>query len=136
MKITIQKIATTLLSLIVLMSTMSFTIYKHYCGEFLVDVSYMGEADGCGMNMDSNSEDQEVFKKKCCKNESEFVEASVFQKEQAVSLKEQQQTRLVFTDVIVKEIWVRINENVHQFADIPPPDIEVDFNILYQTFLI
>lgn len=136
MKIFIQKIATTLLSLIVLMSTMSFTIDKHYCGEFLVDVSYMGEADGCGMNMDSNSEDKEVFKKKCCKNESEFVEAPVFQKEQPVSLKEQQQTKLVFTDVIKKEIWFRINENVHQFADIPPPDIEVDFNILYQTFLI
>lgn len=47
----VVKISSFLLVLIVLFSTFSFTIEKHYCGDFLVDVSFTGKADGCGMEM-------------------------------------------------------------------------------------
>ncbi|WCC42067.1 hypothetical protein PJJ26_11540 [Tenacibaculum finnmarkense] len=49
------KIATIILALLVLISTFSFTVEKHYCGDFLVDISYLGEADNCGTLVTENT---------------------------------------------------------------------------------
>ena len=88
MKEFIKKISVTILSLIVLMSSMSFTIDKHFCGETLVDVSFFGEAGGCGMEgMKMNSEVAKVKKKKCCKNVTETIESSTFDKEKIINVK-------------------------------------------------
>ena len=47
MKTYLLKIASSLMALFVLFSTFSFTVEKHYCGEFLMDVSFTGAADNC-----------------------------------------------------------------------------------------
>ena len=47
----LKKITSFSLALLVLASTLSFTVDQHYCGDFLVDISFTGDADGCGMNM-------------------------------------------------------------------------------------
>ena len=67
MKPFLLKIASVFLAFSVLFSTFSFTVEKHFCGEFLVDVSYFGEAKGCGMETAAKM----AFKKKknCCKDE-------------------------------------------------------------------
>jgi len=54
MKRSFTKITSSLLALLVLLSTLSFTVESHYCGDFLVDVSYVGQADGCGMEKSSS----------------------------------------------------------------------------------
>lgn len=60
------------LALIVLSSTMSFTIEKHFCGDKLIDVALFSELNKC--NMDSSSIDLEEFvKKMCCKDEVNIV---------------------------------------------------------------
>ena len=70
MKQVISKISSFLLALLVLFSTFSFTVEKHYCGEFLMDVSYVGNADDCGMDM----EKVVSSKKNCCKDEVHHIE--------------------------------------------------------------
>ena len=67
MNTTLRKISTTLLSLLVLFSSMSFTIDEHYCGTNLMDVSYFGDADNCGseeltMNFRTSSESRCLMK--------------------------------------------------------------------------
>jgi len=71
MKKYFQKIAATVLTCLVLLSTFSFTVEKHYCGRFLVDVAVFTKAKDCGMDMMTHSDDQkEAMKKKpCCKDE-------------------------------------------------------------------
>ena len=66
--ITITSIA---LSLLVLFSTVSFTVEKHYCGDFLMDVSFLGDADDCGMDMEKVTS---AKKKGCCKDEVHQIE--------------------------------------------------------------
>ena len=71
MKKLVFKIASISLAFLVLFSTLSFTVEKHYCGDFLVDVAYVGHADGCGMEMDARSK---TTKKSCCKDELHKIE--------------------------------------------------------------
>ena len=70
MKKSFSKIASFLLALLVLFSTFSFTVEKHFCGEFLMDVSFIGHADDCGMDMENVS----AKKKNCCKDEVHHIE--------------------------------------------------------------
>ena len=59
------------MAFVVLFSTMSFTIDKHYCGDTLVDVAIFNKAKTCGMEIqqtDSNS-GCSVMKKGCCSEE-------------------------------------------------------------------
>ena len=68
----LHKIFSVFLALIVLSSTMSFTIEKHFCGDKLIDVALFSELNKC--NMDSSSIDLEEFvKKMCCKDEVNIV---------------------------------------------------------------
>ena len=94
MKKALFQITSIALALIVVMSSISFTIDKHYCGETLVDVSYFGKADNCG-GMEMNSSSQQM-KKKCCKNETEFIQSEGFEKENILTLNPEQLEFLVF----------------------------------------
>ncbi len=62
------------MSLVVLFSTMSFTVDRHYCGDTLVDTALFEKADSCGMKMmKSSSEDKKISAKNCCRNEVHFI---------------------------------------------------------------
>ena len=66
----LHKSFSVMLSILVLCSTMSITVEKHFCGDTLVDVALFSEAKGCGMEMTSESQ----MKKPCCKNEVEVIQ--------------------------------------------------------------
>ena len=69
MKPLFNKITAVLVAFLLLLSTFSFTVAKHYCGDFLVAISFTGNADDCGMKM------QKVTKKKnCCRDEVHQIE--------------------------------------------------------------
>ena len=71
MKEFLVKISSFLLAFLVLISTFSFTVEKHFCGDFLVDVAYVGHTDGCGMESVTSSK---TSKKNCCKDEVQKIE--------------------------------------------------------------
>ncbi len=66
----VHKIFSMLLALLVLFSTVSFTIEKHFCGDVLVDVSVFAEAQKCGMEA-LEMATRNLAKKSCCKDEVE-----------------------------------------------------------------
>tara|TARA_R110000868_G_scaffold329589_4_gene590394 strand:+ start:1302 stop:1613 length:312 start_codon:yes stop_codon:yes gene_type:complete len=56
------------LAFLVLFSTVSFTVEKHFCGDTLVDVAIFTESDKCAM------EAQEILMKKTyCKDEVDII---------------------------------------------------------------
>ncbi|MBU2922985.1 hypothetical protein KO504_16665 [Winogradskyella psychrotolerans] len=61
------------LSVLVLFSTLSLTIDKHFCGDVLVDVAIFSESEKCGMDI-SKMEATDMVKKSCCKNEIDVIE--------------------------------------------------------------
>ena len=128
------KISSFLLAFLVLFSTFSFTVEKHYCGDFLVDVSFTGRADSCGMQMETLPLPK---KQNCCKDEVHKIEGQdklqLTKIEKITFQKEQFLTAFVIS---YRDLFV-INESTNNFyKDFSPPDIPLDYQIEYQTFLI
>ncbi|MGB0892687.1 MAG: HYC_CC_PP family protein [Flavobacteriaceae bacterium] len=138
MKSIFKKIGASLLAFIVLFSTFSFTVDSHYCGEFLVDTSYFGKADDCGMEKVTNlsSKETSVKKKSCCKDVTEFIAAPNFDNQELLKISQEQ------TDFVLIYAYSYINRFKETqlrnefFKDFSPPDIEQNYQALFQTFLI
>ena len=137
MKKFLQKISVSILSLIVILSSMSFTIDKHYCGDTLVDVSYFGKADVCGMDdMKMKVNPEKMKKKKCCKNETELIESSTFDKEKITTISPEQIDFLVFHIYSYINSYEDVKIEKEYYKDFSPPDIVQDIQVLHETFLI
>lgn len=68
MKEIFHKIMSVCLAVVVLLSTTSFTMHMHYCGDTLVDKSYFVKAESCGMEESGPEQisECEVIKTNCC----------------------------------------------------------------------
>jgi len=134
MKQIISKIASTLLALLVLFSTFSFTVEKHYCGDFLVDVSFTGEVDSCADNLSQNVE---KVRKSCCTDEIHQIEGQdKLRQSQVDEFDFSKQLFLAsfyisFNDLFLGKELKKIN-----YKDISPPGIFYNYQVLYQSFLI
>ena len=68
-----HRIYSSLLALLVVFSSLSFTIDKHFCGDYLIDTAIFSEAKKCNMDHSDTSE-PETQPKGCCKDEIEVVQ--------------------------------------------------------------
>jgi len=133
MKQYLSKIASFFLALMVLFSTFSFTVEKHYCGESLMDVSFIGDADTCGMDMEKRS----AKKKNCCKDEVHYMEGQdELQLIQSDDLNFSKEQFLVsfyisYTDLFVENKSSKTSFKNHYLSDLP-----INYQVLYQSFLI
>lgn len=134
MKQILIKIASFLMALLVLFSTFSFTVEKHYCGDFLVDVAYVGKAEGCGMKMDSTTISK---KKNCCKDEIHQIEGQD-ELQQSSDLKFDIKNQQLLTAFFVshKDLFIEDQSKKTNYKDFYPPDIPLDYQVSYQAFLI
>ncbi len=69
----IHKTFSVALSFLVLFSTLSLTIEKHFCGDVLVDVAVFTETEKCADDL-SVIDVARVNKKSCCKDEIDVIE--------------------------------------------------------------
>lgn len=128
----IPKIIAPCLALLVLFSTFSFTVDKHFCGDFLVDVSVLGKADGCGMEMKQSSQ-----MKSCCSNEQISFEG---QDELQIEISKDfsfDEKVFVSTPIYYHEVEsIENNSKKLYYKEYPPPDIPIDFQATYQVYII
>lgn len=134
MKEILKKISVTILSLVVLLSSMSFTIEKHYCGERLIDVSYFGDAKGCCENNETIS--TKVNEDSCCKDVLQIIESSTFDKEKLTKFSQKNIEFLVYFIVSYIHLFQQTLVEKEFYKNFSPPNIDKDISILYQTFLI
>ncbi|QOD59544.1 hypothetical protein H9I45_09215 [Polaribacter haliotis] len=134
MKQVFSKITSTTLALLVLLSTFSFTVEKHYCGDFLMDVSYVGNADGCNMEMAKTV----ISKiKTCCKDEIHKIEGQdELQSNSELKFDFQKQQFLGTFLISYKDLFLDNTSEKTVYKDFSPPDIPIDYQVLYQSFLI
>lgn len=133
MKKRFSKIASFLLALLVLFSTFSFTVEKHFCGEFLMDVSFIGHADDCGMDMEKVS----AKKKNCCKDEVHQIEGQdELQQTSVDEFNFSKQQFLVSFYISFNDLFTENESKKTYYKDFSPPDIPLDYQVLYQSFLI
>jgi len=128
----LHKVFSVSMALLVLFSTVSFTVEKHYCGETLVDVSLFTEAEKCGM--DSM---EMVQKKNCCKDEVDVVEGQDELKSPSFEDLdiEQQQFLVAFIQSYIHG-FESLPKPIIPHKDYSPPNLVYDIQVLDQVFLI
>lgn len=121
-----------LLAFLVLFSTVSFTIEKHYCGNVLVDVSVFSDVDKCDMeSMDK------LQKKTCCKDEIDLVKGQdelKFSSFEDLSF-EKQEFILSFILIYIN-LFEGLSQQIIPHKDYSPPNLVADIQVLDQVFII
>lgn len=134
MKQVFTKIASFLLAFLVLFSTFSFTVEKHYCGDYLVDVSFTGNAHSCGVDLDTISE---IVEDDCCKEEIQNIEGQDnLRHSQIEDLDFSQQLFLATFYISYNNLFVEKTANKTRYKNLSHLDISLDYQVLYQSFLI
>lgn len=140
MKEVFAKISSLLMALLVLLSTLSFSVDMHFCGDHLVDFSLFEEVEGCGMKakpaIASSLCETVEMDMDCCSDVEFVVEGQQDLKLSFDQLSFEQQvflTSFVYSSV---SLYKSAAENVVHFKDYAPPPLIRDVQILDQTFLI
>ena len=138
MKKVFYKISSACLALIVLLSTVSFTVDSHYCGDTLVDSSLFGHVETCGMEVQQQSPSSEcdISKKDCCSDEQVIVEGQDTLKTSFDKLDKDQQLFVAAFIHTYINLFFESQEDFNSYRDYTPPPLVRDIQVLDQTFLI
>lgn len=121
-----------------LVSTVSWTIEKHYCLGTVVDVALFHEADTCGMDMGSLNDGITLNTDSisCCSDEIIFVPGQDDLKISYHDLDLGQQFFLVAFTGYYLDLLQPVLQPLVPHAHYPPPILVKDIYILDQVFLI
>ena len=110
------------MALVVLFSTMSFTVDMHYCGDTLVDVAIFHKAKSCGMEMQKpSSKDCSITKKSCCSDKQVVIQGQNELKLQVDKISFEQQvfiTSFIYTYI---NLFEGLDHNVSSYEEYKPP---------------
>lgn len=138
MKKVIHKILSFCMALIVLLSTVSFTVASHYCGDFLVDSSLFGHVETCGMEQQQSKNDckSEVQDDSCCSEKQIVVEGQDDLKISFNTLNFEQQVFVATFFHSYINLFDVLDSNIVPFRDYAAPFLERDLQKLHETYLI
>lgn len=135
MKKVFQKSGAFAMAFLMLFSTMSFTVEKHFCGQMLVDLAVFSEAETCGMEMHMSSSEEKT-EDNCCKEQKISVEGQKDLKMSFDQLDFPQQLFVASFAYSYMDLFVGLPEQVIPFKDYSPPLLVRDIQLMDQTFLI
>ncbi|WP_421824163.1 HYC_CC_PP family protein [Flagellimonas oceanensis] len=128
MKQFFHQIVSSLMALLVLASTVSWTVDKHICMGRVMDISLFSHADDCGMDMD--------MEKSCCDDETFTVQGQDDLKISFENFDLDQQVFLVSFVQTYFHLFEIDSEEPSTFSEYNPPPLIRDVQVLDQTFLI
>ncbi len=135
----LHRILAFILSLIVLFSTLSFSVEKHICMGEVTDVSYFNNVKSCGMIEDEcKNEDfkyNSINKVNCCDNIHELIQGNQTQ-QQAIDNFEIKQLQFIIAYSYSYIDLFEERKDLTPFIYYPPPQVNRNIQVLYQTFLI
>lgn len=114
----------------VMLSTLSFTVDKHFCGSNLVDKAVFSKAETCGMQMSAETE------KNCCTNEKVQVEGQDELKISFDSFDFHQQIFITTFTYTYLNLFESLPKQIIPFKDYTPPLLVSDIQLQDQVFLI
>ena len=125
------------MALVVMFSTMSFTVDMHYCGSTLVDKALFTKAKSCGMQMQTLSPtDCSVIQKNCCSNKQLIVEG---QDELQVTFNNFTFEQQVFVTAFFSNyinLFEELENHIIPFKEYSPPLVVRDIHKLDEVYLI
>ncbi|CAM1368661.1 conserved exported hypothetical protein [Tenacibaculum sediminilitoris] len=139
MKKTFHKIASILMTFVVLLSTMSFTVNSHFCGDLLVDISYFVKAESCGMDMkqETKADGCSITKKNCCQDVASVIEGQDTLKITSFDkLSFEKQVFITSFYYNYSILFEGIHNKVVPFKNYTPPLVVKDIYVLDEVYLI
>lgn len=136
-----QKVISTLLSLLILLSSSGIAYAQHFCGDFeMISTLTLGEKQlSCGMAMEkeTSSECDDTFQKMdCCDNQYTTVDTDDTFTKTSFDVDLNKNFVAAFVSVFVLQTIANYPSHTNFFAEYNPPPLDQDFQVLYETFLI
>ncbi len=133
----LHKVFSISMALLVLFSTISFTVEKHYCGDFLIDTAVFSQVKKCDVEM-ANDEGAIVVKKKhCCKDEIEVVQGQDDLKITSLDdLDFPYQLFITSYYYTFIGLFESLPKQIIPHKDYSPPNLVTDIQVLDQVFTI
>ena len=134
-KDSIHKSFSMAMAMLVLLSTLSFTVEKHYCGDTLMDAAIFSKVDPC-CDIDFVSI-MEIEKKSCCKDEIEVFKGQNNLKK--VAFEDFHFIQQVFATALSYSYLHLFEARSEQFIphkNYSPPYLVPDLRVLHQVFII
>ena len=138
MKQVFHKILSFLMALVVVFSTVSFTIDMHYCGDTLVDTAIFKKAKTCGMEMQKAVQTKtcSITKKNCCSDKQISIEGQNELQISFDSFSLNQQVLITSFVYSYINIFEGFEENSTSFSEYPPPLIVKSIYKLDEVYII
>ncbi len=137
MKKVFGKIFASILAVLVLFSTLSFTVDQHFCGSFLVDSAVFTKAKTCGMEMSpGTSAEASVKTASCCTHKTLEVKGQDELKQNFDNLNFQQQLFITGFVHSYLQLFEVSAPGFIPFKDYSPPKLICDIQLQDQVFLI
>lgn len=126
------------MAFVVLLTTMSFTIDMHYCGDTMVDFSFVQKVESCGMEKVQPPQpcENSVSEKSCCSDEQLMVDGQNDLKTSFDTLTFGQQTFIASFFYSYINLFEASDDKIVPFKNYHPPFLERDVLVLNQVFLI
>jgi len=126
------------MALLVLFSTMSFTVDMHYCGDQLVDFSFSENAKNCMMQAGHSNATGEnsVMEMDCCTDLEIIMKGQDDLKISFDQFTFEQQIFISTFYYTYVNLFEAVDKNLDSFKEYSPPPLIRDIQILDQTFLI
>ncbi len=125
------------MALLLLLSTISWTVEKHLCMGQVMDIALFNKADDCGMEAGlALLGDTSIEKKHCCDNEAFTMQGQDTLNLDVSHFDFSQQVFLIsFTTSYLCLLQETTEKNI-ALDSYPPHILAKDLNILHQVFLI
>ena len=139
MKKFFHKIMSFAMAIVVLFSTMSFTMNMHYCGDTLVETALFHKAEGCGMEMQKPTIEDcsvTVIKKNCCNDEQLVIDGQDKLQLQIDQISFQQQLFIVSFVYTFNTIFEGLSTTRTSYKAYEPPLVTTQIFKLDETYLI
>ena len=125
------------MALVVLFSTMSFTVNMHYCGDTLVESAIFQKAKGCGMEMEKPStEECSITKKNCCDDKQLAIEGQDELQLQVDKITFEQQVFIASFVYTYINLFEGLDSNVSTYEEYKPPLVIRQLYKIDETYLI
>ncbi|WP_241485194.1 HYC_CC_PP family protein [Psychroserpens damuponensis] len=132
----LHKLCSIAMTLLLLLSTVSFTVEKHFCGDVLIDVAVFTDLEKCASD-NIESKHEEIKFMHCCKDTLETLQG---QKELTVKtfddLELDQQLFLASYLYSYTGLFQVLEKQTNPHRDYNPPKLIADIHVLDQVFLI
>lgn len=136
MKEVFKKITAVIMVAILLLSTTSFAVYKHFCGDNLVAISTEKVDSCCDSKTILKSNTLNFSEKDCCKNETSYKNIQLFDAKSSIKIAKSQTLFLTsFYYSFIQNLTV-VTASKNYYKDFSPPKLVSNKQVLFQTFLI